>query len=394
MNIFNKENAKYVKLVLVVACSYLIIKLLDNTGNILSIFGDFYNIVYPFILAFVIAYILNPLVKFFNKKCNLTKGISIALTYILFIGLIALGSFYIFPKLYINIVDLIDSLPSISADVQAKANEFMIFFEKKTHISQEMLLNINLGSFSSKFTTIFTSLFSSIFNNLLNSAISITTSVVNIVFGFLISIYVLSDKELFSKFGKKVTLTILGKKAGEYFLEFLSILNKMVGTYIGIKAIDSLIIGVLAFIGLALMGSHYTLLLSVIVGITNMIPYFGPFIGMAVAFLVNLFSAKLSLAIICLIFLFLLQQFDAWYLDPHLIGNKVGLNAFLVILAVTIGGALYGPVGMILATPIASVIKIYTNRLLDKFEYRREGKKKKDKVDIQEEISQEGIQDK
>ena len=118
-----------------------------------------------------------------------------------------------------------------------------------------------------------------------------------------------------------------------------------------------------------------------------MIPYFGPFIGMVVAFFVNLFAADFKLGLISLIFLFILQQFDAWYLDPKLIGNKVGLSPYLVILSVTIGAFLYGPIGMILASPVASVVKIYTLKILDKYDYRRLGKKKEDFEKSSEEIN-------
>lgn len=119
------------------------------------------------------------------------------------------------------------------------------------------------------------------------------------------------------------------------------------------------------------MKSEYALLLSVVVGITNMIPYFGPFIGMVVGFFINVFISPMK-AVIVLIYLFILQQFDAWYLDPKLIGNRVGLSPFLVILGVTLGGAIYGPIGMILGSPVMSVIRIYTLKLIKKFEYRAE----------------------
>lgn len=383
MRIFEKNNFKYLKLIGVLTISYIIIKLIDNTSAVLDSFQTAYKVLFPFILAFIIAYILNPVVSLFEKKCKLSKPLSIAITYLIFIGILAIGSFFIFPNLYVSILDLIESLPKLSANLQLKVTDIMTAIEAKTHISQSGIFNVDANTIITEFST----LFSSIFSNILQGAISVTTSVVNVIFGFLISIYVLLEKENFVKFAKTIILTILGKKNGTHVVDFVKILNKMIGTYIGIKAIDSLIIGIIAFIGLSIMGSQYALLLSVIVAVTNMIPYFGPFIGMAVAFCVNLFSANLTIAIISLVFLFLLQQFDAWYLDPHLIGNKVGLSAFLVIFAVTIGGAIYGPIGMILATPIASVIKIYTIKLLAKFEYRRTGSKnKKNKDDVEIEV--------
>ena len=146
----------------------------------------------------------------------------------------------------------------------------------------------------------------------------------------------------------------------------------MIGTYLGIKAIDSLIIAFIALVGLNILGSQYVLLLSVIVGVTNMIPYFGPFIGILTGFVINVFSSPIS-AVIIAIFLLLLQQFDAWFLDPKLIGNKVGLSPLLVILAVTLGGGFYGIIGMILASPVMSVIKIYAGKAVNKYKFKSLG---------------------
>ena len=383
MNFLKDDNSKYLKIFAIIILSYIGIKLIDNYKTLAKGLSTIYTILFPFILAFIIAYILNPVVKLFNKKFKLSKKLSIALTYILFIGILVVGAFVLFPKLYVSIIELIDAIPTLTKEFQDKLSIILENIETKTHISQFKAFDFDINTMIEKFSVIFTSLFSGI----LNTAIALTTSLVNIIFGFLISIYVLSDKENFLNFGKRITLTLLGEKNGIRTITFLNILNKKVGTYISIKALDSLIIGFIAFIGLYIMNSKYILLLAVIVGITNMIPYFGPFIGMVVAFFVNLFAADFKLGLISLIFLFILQQFDAWYLDPKLIGNKVGLSPYLVILSVTIGAFLYGPVGMILASPVASVVKIYTLKILDKYDYRRLGKKKEDFEKSSEEIN-------
>lgn len=372
MKFFKDDNSKYLKIFAIILVSYVAIKLIDNYESVFKGFNTIYNLLFPFILAFVIAYILNPIVKLFNKKFKLTNGLSIALTYVLFVGIITLGAFVLCPKLYLSIIELIDAIPKLTKEFQGKLSIILTDVETQTHLSQFNAFNFDVNTMIDKFSSVFTSMFSGI----LNTAIKLTTSLVNVVFGFLISIYVLSDKENFLGFGRRVVLTLLGKKNGTRTITFINILNQKVGTYISIKAFDSLIIGIIAFIGLYIMDSKYVLLLAVIVGITNMIPYFGPFIGMIVAFFVNLFAADFKLGLISLIFLFLLQQFDAWYLDPKLIGNKVGLSPFLVVLSVTIGAFIYGPVGMILASPVASVIKIYTLKILDKYDYRRTGAKK------------------
>lgn len=366
MNKFFKNNQTYIKLVLVIIVSYLSIKLIDNIPSVMSVIHTILTILLPFLLAFIIAYILNPIVNLFSKKFKLSRGLSIVITYLLFIISISLAATYLLPKLYTSLIELIDNIPSFTTYVQN------LFTELMTNLKIPEGINSYLPyGDTNKLITFVGSMVTVLSNWLLNTAINLTSSIINWVFGFLISIYVLVDKDKFLGTSGKVTRIIFGKHIGNDIIEFIKILNEKIGTYVGIKAIDSLIIGILAFIGLTIMKSEYALLLSVVVGITNMIPYFGPFIGMVVGFFINVFISPMK-AIIVLIYLFLLQQFDAWYLDPKLIGNRVGLSPFLVILGVTLGGAVYGPIGMILGSPVMSVFKIYATKLIKKFEYRAE----------------------
>ncbi|MFR5267253.1 AI-2E family transporter [Clostridium sp.] len=365
MNIFSRKNSKYIKLTLSLIVTYIIIKLLEYTPALLDKLSSIYTILGPFIIAFIIAYALNPIVNIIMKKTKLSRNISIALTYILFVSLICLISLYIFPGLYSTTKDLIEALPGITSNAQNMIDKIILQINNNPDLAK------NLSTVD--FNTIISSaskLFNSLLSQTLTGAISVTTSIVNMIFGFLISIYILIDKDKFISFTKKATLTIFGRNIGSEIINFVKILNINLGSYIGIKAIDSSIIGFIAIIGLSILGTKYALLLAVIVGFTNMIPYFGPFIGIFITFLVNLFAGNFKLALISSIFLFLLQQFDAWYLDPKLVGNKIGLSPFIVILAVTIGGAIYGPLGMIISTPVASVINFYVNKALQKYSYR------------------------
>lgn len=367
MNKFFKNNILYFKIILVVIASYISIKLIDNMPDVMTTLDTIITVLSPFILAFIIAYILNPVVNLFNKKFKVSRGLSIVITYLLFVILIGLALTYLFPKLYSSLVDLINSIPEFTDYIQNLYTEII----SKLKIPEGMNSYLPFSTDSSKIISSIGVIISSLSNWLLNVAINLTSSLINLVFGFLISIYVLLDKDNFLQASGKVTRVIFGKHIGNSLIRFVKILNDKIGTYVGIKAVDSLIIGVLAFIGLTIMKSDYVLLLSVVVGITNMIPYFGPFIGMVIGFFVNLFLSPMK-AVFVLIYLFILQQFDAWYLDPKLIGNKVGLSPFLVILGVTIGGAIYGPIGMILGSPVISVIKIYLTKLIKRYEYRAE----------------------
>lgn len=366
MSNFFKNNKVYIKMVLVIIVSYLSIKLIDNIHGVISFIDTILAIILPFLLAFIIAYILNPIVNMFNRKFKLSRGLSIVITYLLFLTSISLAATYLLPKLYTSLVELIDNIPEFTKYVQNLFTEIMANFKVPEGINSYLP-----SGDANKIINFVGTMISLLSNWLLDAAISLTSSIINWIFGFLISIYVLIDKDKFLSHSSKITKIIFGKKLGTEILEFIKILNEKIGTYVGIKALDSLIIGILAFIGLTLLKSEYALLLSVVVGITNMIPYFGPFIGMIVGFFINVFISPFK-AVVVFVYLFILQQFDAWYLDPKLIGNRVGLSPFLVILGVTIGGAVYGPIGMILGSPVMSVVKIYISKLIKKFEYRAE----------------------
>ncbi len=369
---FQKENIKYFDLIVSIIAAYIIIKVIDNYSYMLAGFDKIKSIISPFIYAFIIAYVLNPIMKFFEKKCKLKRGISILFTYVFIIGLMTIFSIYLLPKIYSNILDIAKNLPAIATEAQNRFNNF---------INNENIKGITGASGLSKFDANFiVSKFSNMLMSGLNVALSktwtFTSYFIKWIFGLIIAIYVLYDKEKFIEISKKMVYIVLKEKNGGRFIRFFKNIDHMIGTYIGIKAIDSLIIGMMAFIGLTILRSPYALLIAVFVGITNMIPYFGPFMGMLVGFIINLFFSPIK-AVFVFLFLFLLQQFDGWYLDPKLIGGKVGLSPFLVIFAVTLGGGLYGPIGMILAVPTMAVIKIYTDKLMVIYN-RSQGKREKE----------------
>lgn len=361
MKNFFANNKTYVKLFFVIIASYICISILQNISSSESIFTTIYKILAPFLFAFIIAYILNPIVNLFNRKLKINRYLSIAITYILFLSVIAILLVLLIPKIYVNSLDVLHNLPYVTSYIQDAL---------KSNNSQSAVLSKILDSGKNMLPTL-TSHLSSISSVLVTGAISLTSSLVHLLFGFLISIYVLVDKDRFLLFTKKIIFILLGKRFGREAIYFAKTIHYMIGSYIGIKAIDSAIIAGMAFVGLNLLGSHYVLLITVIVGVANMIPYFGPFIGMVSGAIINLFFSPIE-AIIVFLYILALQQFDGWFLEPKLIGNRLGLRPFLVILGVIVGGSLYGPIGMLLGSPIMAVIKIYILRFLNKFRYKYE----------------------
>lgn len=359
MQLFKEDKINYFDIIKIVITIMITIKIIDNYELFFVLVRKIFSIVSPFIYAFVIAYVLNPIMKFFEREFKLNRGKSILATYIIIVAMFTVFSAYLMPKIVTSVVDIIKNIPEFTKISQNYFNTLMQDDRVKNILLSTGEMELRPDVIISKISVFSANLL----NTFLSKTVSFTSSFVKWVFGFIISIYILMDKENLIELGKKLMYILLRKKNAERVLEFLSKLHNMIGIYIGIKTIDSIIIGAMAFIGLVIIKSPYSLLIALIAGVTNMIPYFGPVIGMVIAFVINIFFSPIK-AIIVVTFLFLLQQFDSWYLDPKLIGDKVGLKPFAVIFAVTLGGGLYGAVGMIIAVPIMAVIKDYVDKLL------------------------------
>lgn len=375
MQFFKDKKFKYFDLVLAIVVAFILIRTIDNYTFLMSGLNKFLAIISPFTFAFVIAYVLNPIMNLLERKCKLKRSMSLLITYIFIIGVVILFFVDLMPKIYNSLLDIIKNAPQFANEVQEWLNRFLLDEKIQSFISSTGMTNIKPDFLANKFS----SNIMLIINAILSKTLLFTNYFIKWIFGFIISIYVLYDKERFLSIAKKFIYIVFKERNAKRLLNFTSNIHRMIGIYIGIKAVDSLIVAVLAFIGLSIIKSPYILIITVVVGVTNMIPYFGPLVGMLVGFIINLFFNPLK-ALIVLIFLFLLQQFDGWYLDPKLVGGKVGLSPFLVIFAVTLGGGLYGPVGMLLAAPTMAVIKIYVDKLFSKYDNMKEINSKNNSV--------------
>ena len=179
--------------------------------------------------------------------------------------------------------------------------------------------------------------------------------VMNVAIGLIVSIYILYDKEMFIRGSVKVLKAVFSPKAYDVIMEALNYTNKVFGGFLSAKIIDSLIIGVLTFIVISIFRVPYALLIAVIVGVTNVIPYFGPFIG-AIPCAALLLMIDPSKCLTFIILIFLIQQFDGNVLGPKLIGNKTGIKSFWVLFSILLFGGLFGIVGMIFGVPVFAVI--------------------------------------
>ena len=393
---FNKY-IKYRDILVIVLIALVGYKLIDNYQMFLNLISTTISVISPFIYAMVFAYCINPIMNLFERRIKMRRGLSIFSTYLLIGGAIVIGSLYIVPSIVDSIISITSEIPGYMETVQGWINEAL-----KNQNFYELINSTGLLDNISVISGNMSSIIIGILNGSVSSIVSITTNVVKIGFGFLISIYILLDKERFITEVKTITYMIFKEERGTKIIGLVRTYHEMIGKYIGTKAIDSAIIGVLAFFGLMVIGAPYTPLLAIVVGVTNMIPYFGPFVGEVVGAAVGLFVSP-AMAVTIFIFLLALQQFDAWYLDPKLIGDKVGVKPFYIILAVTIGGGFFGPIGMLLASPTMATINIYYERkvnlfkaknknLMRRIDAREEDFYNEDKIDNKDNIDKEKTQ--
>lgn len=353
---------KYIGLIISLVITYILICFVNNYSYFWGIISKIISLLTPFIIGAIIAYILAPLVDFMEEKLKMKRWMTILIIYgvtlIMTIGFLIM----ILPSITNSVIDIINQIPQYTAEVEKWINNnFDSLIGPYVSQIQDTLLTM-IPKISE--------LVKIILDNFLAATVSITTIVVNVVLGLIISVYIIIDKEVIVQYTKKLIYIIFKKEKATLLIDVVKTFNSNVGTYIVAKSIDSFFVGLVSFIGLALIGSKYALLLGIICGITNMIPYFGPIIGMIPTVIINVFYS-FKVAILSLVFLLVLQQIEGNIIEPKFVGGKLGLSPILTLFAVTIGGGFFGIIGMILSVPVMGVIKIYIDKSIEKYNYRQ-----------------------
>ena len=363
---FDTEN-KYVRIsihsFLVLASAIILWALINNLPYLRGVFGSVIKVIKPFIYAFVIAYIFNypykRLLRLFDKiktKKPIPKGlkvtVAIIVTYTVLLAALGLFVYLLVPVIVNAVMGLLESAPAFIENFSAEAEKWIISYLLKFDIPSSTITEI-LNSFVEEVSSEFD--LQSWIKAVAAFMISTSVEIKNFALGLIISIYLLVDKNRFIVSGKKLIYAFLGQKKGDRMLEVLRFTDNTFGGYIIAKVVDSLIIGFICYIAMALLRLDYAVLISVIVGITNVIPFFGPFIG-AIPSILLLLSVNPWHALIFTILILVIQQFDGNVLGPRLLGESTGIRAVYVVFAVIVGGGLFGVVGMFIGVPLFAVL--------------------------------------
>lgn len=378
-------NKKYLSIgfiaFLVIVCSILFFFMAFKMDSFMETLSNFYGIIEPFVFGFVIAYLFIPIVNFFERKLlypatikktgDLTIGqkkryrvYSVILTYVLIIFLI-----YFFIK-------------SIAPDLGQSINRIILYYPQYYDSLLEWfnrLCRNNPNLYKNVMAIIGT--YSEDLNNFVSGTVlpqakdwllSLSSglygaikSIWNLVMGLIISVYVLFIKEKFAGQAKKIVYAVSSKEKANRFIKDVRFVSDTFIGFISGKIVDSIIIGILCFIGCSILNMPYSLLISVIVGITNIIPFFGPIIGAIPSALLILMVDPWK-CVTFIIFVIILQQLDGNVIGPKILGDSTGISGFWVIFAIMFFGGLWGPLGMIIGIPFFAVVYAMIKRSVDR----------------------------
>lgn len=344
---YNKKLLSFALVFLTCSIFLLFIIIPDIRNYILKVIS-------PIMVAFSIAYLMDPLVRFIVRKTGLSRGKSIILTILsLILIIVVLGA--------IAIPSLISSLSTLDNVITENAGSFMKYvdsFLSSNNIDNngiETIITYIANSLDSITKQISVFLTTSL-EKVLTSLLGFTSSVAGFLMSFVIAIYMLFSKEDLLKRVKRMNYAFLSKEAADYNYKIVNDSNKVFSGFLIGKLIDSLIIGVLCWVLAMIFRIPNSLVIGFIVGITNMIPYFGPIIGAVPCFIITLIFAP-GKSLILIVLILVIQQLDGLVIGPKILGDTVGVDAFWIITAVTVGGASFGVLGMLLGVPVFVVIK-------------------------------------
>lgn len=365
-----------------VAAAALVIKLLfDNLGALSGVLSAINTALMPVYIGLIIAYLLSPLVNKMDKYAfvpllskivkkkdkvkGIARGCSVAFVFIMALFVIFGLIMLVVPEVVNSITSLIYNLPGYYKNIQGWVNDVFksnpklanYFLDFSGTIYEKLLswLQDDLLPNSNKLLTMLT-----------DGVVNTVNVVFNIFIGCIISIYLMAGKENFCAQAKRLMFSVFPIKHVNNMLSVLKETHVIFAKFISGKILDSLAVGVLTFIIMSIAGIPYTILISVIIGVTNIIPFFGQYIGIVPSAILVFIESPIK-GVIFLILIIVLMQFDGNILGPKILGDSIGLKSFWILFSILFFGSLFGLLGMICAVPLFAIIY----RLIKRWSARR-----------------------
>lgn len=360
----NKKNIK--RILLLVACAIILYWGLNNLSTLGKLLGSFFSLFSPLLIGVGIAYVMNLLLKAIERlwdmalkkapelwRVKLKRPICLTATILLFLGIIFAIFFILIPRLEEAGSTLIANVPGYITQIQNWWGSLVDFAAEHGVTLPELSMNVEDA------TKFISKILSSDSGNVVNTTIDITTSIlgalVNVLLALVFSVYMLAQKETLISQSRRLLLAALPRKAGQRTMHILKLTNNAFSSFVTGQVTEAFILGSLCCIGMLILRLPYALPVSVIISFTSLIPIFGAWIGAATGAFLIVFVSPIK-ALTFLIFLLILQQVEGNLIYPKVVGKSVGLPGLWVLAAVTIGGGIFGMLGMLLGVPICSVI--------------------------------------
>lgn len=369
---------KWFGLFLVLISAAVVYLLIINLDDIFSGFMFMLSVLKPVIYGAIIAYLLNPLTKMYyrlllkgyekkgkspsDKTVLIMESMTIVFALLTGVLIIAILCWLVIPQLITTVISLIETVPSQANDYynyitdKIQSNKYIASRMQDTALQATKYMDNIINN------DLFPWLKSELLPNLniyakqfANGVMSFINVLYNLFIGIIVAIYLLKGKRVFAAQAKKITYGVCRKKTADTIIHYVRISNNMFSGFISGKIVDSTIIGIICFILMTIFRMPYALLVSVIVGVTNVIPVFGPYIGAIPSALLILLVSPVQ-ALYFIILVAILQQVDGNIIGPAILGESTGLSAFWVLFSILFFGGFWGIVGMLVGCPLFAVI--------------------------------------
>ena len=375
---FDEKHIKWgMTAFIVILCGIVVFFAVYRANDIGAVLNVVISILTPFIYGLVMAYLLCPVYNFtvrsmyslldrgkrIPRPLTISKAVATFVSVILILVIISGILWMIIPGLIESITKIIDILPSSMESLKAWLDVRLVKLPEAQAVIDGWINNFTENAINFVTQTLLPE-YSSIAAGISEGVIGVFNVVKNFFLGIIICAYFLNSKEMFAAQMKKMIAAFFSSRTAGEIREGAEFTNRTFGKFINGQIIDSFIIGVICFIVMSIFGWEYTLLISCIIGITNIIPFFGPFIG-AIPSAMLLLMVDTRQCIYFVIFIIVLQQFDGNFLIPKIQGGSTGLASFWVLFAVLVGGGLFGFVGMVIGIPVFAVIYAYVSRAIN-----------------------------
>lgn len=350
----------------IIILAILFNNLLEHEGRLTSIKNTVSGTMAPIVIGCILAYLLNPILNFFEHYCfmplgkalfpkkegtrkKFSRALGTLCTILLFLILVVGGLYLVIPQVYLSLSKIVTEAPNYYNTVVTWIDSLD---PKQSEVSRYLLMGLDRI-----YSQAITYLNTNILPNMDKIVAGITSGIVgglkmilNTILALTISIYVMLEKEILISVGKKLTYSFFSKRNANAIMRGTRYANQVFGGFINGKIIDSFIIGVICYIFMIIVQFDYAVLISMIVGVTNIIPYFGPFIG-AIPSALILLMMNVKQGIIFIIFVIVLQQIDGNIIGPVILGDRLKISSMWILFAILVGGGFFGVPGMILGAP-------------------------------------------